>query len=81
MECKTVFEHSAPVALLGRGTQVNMTTILSCEMPMDEQNEHATMGLVRLITTPAKMESPVVVIASRCGLLTTEGIHTVKKHK
>lgn len=42
-EWKIVPEHSAPVTILGRGPEANMTTILSHEAHMDEQHEHATI--------------------------------------
>lgn len=63
MDRKIVPEHSASVAILGKGAEPNLTMTLSFKAPVNEQNEHATTRDDRLITTPAKMLSPVVVLA------------------
>lgn len=42
MECEIVPDHLAPVAILGGGTEANVTKILWHEGSMDEQKEHET---------------------------------------
>lgn len=63
VEGKIVPEHSAPATILGRGTEANVTTLLSHQVPLDEQSDHATTRVAKGITVPAKSESPVVFIS------------------
>lgn len=75
MELKLVPEHSARVALRGRGTEAYVTTIQSRKATVDDENEHATILVAKLIPIPAK-EPPIVVVASKYGLMTIERIQT-----
>lgn len=43
MERQIVPEHFASGVVLERGSEANLTTILSHEGPMNEQNEHAAI--------------------------------------
>lgn len=56
MEREIVPEHSAPVALLGKGTKANVTKILSREVPTNEQNEHARARVAKFITISVETE-------------------------
>lgn len=74
-------EHFTPVALLGSGTETNVTNLFLHEVPMDEQKEHATILVAKCTTIQAETDSLVVIVTSKCGLLTTEGIQTPKPTK
>lgn len=78
MEQMIVLEHLASDALLGRGTKANVTKLFSREAPIDEQNEHATIRVAKLITIPTETESPGVVVPSKGGLMTIERTKTAK---
>lgn len=69
-------EHWTPVALLERGTEASMSTTLLREAPMNEQNEHGTISVAKVITIPAKTGLLVVAVASKCGLMTRENVQT-----
>lgn len=46
--------------------------ILWCEAQMDDQNWHATLPVVKLITVTAVTTSLVAFITLKCGLMTIE---------
>lgn len=70
MERKIVLENMSPCAILERVTEANMTTLLSHEATVDDQIEHTAILDLKLITILDETESPVVVIKSKCGLMT-----------
>lgn len=78
MERKIVHEKLAPVALLRRDTEGSLTPILLHEVPMDEQSEQATVRVAKLITILAETEYPVIVVTSKCGVMTIGRIQTAK---
>lgn len=51
---RMVHELLVPVAIMGRDIGVNVITILLRGVPLDEQNEHAKDGGVKLITIPRR---------------------------
>lgn len=67
-----VVEYAAPVSLLGRDPEANVTSSLSHEATMNDQNEHTTIGVSKLITILAEAESQVVFVRSTFGLMTIE---------
>lgn len=50
---KIVPQHSVVVALLRRGTEASAITLLSCEVAIDEQYEHATTPVEKCVTISA----------------------------
>lgn len=72
VERKIVPEDSEPDAIFRRGTEAKVTTLLSCKVPMNEQNELAKIPVVRRTVTQAETKSPLVVVMSKCGLMTIE---------
>lgn len=74
MESKMVPEHLVQAVILGGGADANVTTILSREAHMDEQNEHATLLVAKHITILGESDSPVVVVRSKYDLMTIERI-------
>lgn len=45
IQCKIVLEHLGPVAIPGKGTEANMTSLLSGEVPMEvKTNTHDSDG-------------------------------------
>lgn len=79
MERKIVPELSFLDALLRRGTEALVTRVLYLEATLDEHSEHAMIQVVKLMTIPAKPESPVVIAASECGNFTVNWIQTAKQ--
>lgn len=45
----------------------NSTKILLLEASTEEQNEHETIRVDKLVTIPAETESPVDVVSSKYG--------------
>lgn len=78
MEHEIVPEHWGPAAVLKIGTQANLTTILFCNMPREEQIEHTTIWVPEAISIPAETKSPVVLVTLKCGLMTIGRIQTEK---
>lgn len=78
MERNIIPEHLAPDAKLINGTEANMTTLLSPEAPKNDQNEHQTTRVARLITILAETESLVVFVSSKCCLMNIERTQTAR---
>lgn len=78
MERKIVPEHSGPVAILQKDTEANITIILLHEAPIDEQSEHSTIRAAQFFTIPAETESLVLVLTSKCGLMSIERMQMAK---
>lgn len=76
--CKIVPEHLVACTILGKGTEANLTMLLSREAPLCEQKDPATIRMAKYITVPAEMESLVVVVTLKCGLMTIERMQTAK---
>lgn len=82
IEWKIVPAHLAPRAILGRGTEAHVTTILSLhEAPIDERNKHAMIGVAELITIPAGTESSVDFVMYECGIIKRERTQTAELTK
>lgn len=54
--------HCAPVALLDMSKEARATRKLWHEVPIDDNNEPATIRIPKFITIPAETESSVVVV-------------------
>lgn len=54
MQTKIVLEPWARAAILRGGTKASGTTLLSREAPVDEQTEHAMIGVAEPITISAE---------------------------
>lgn len=78
MKHRRLPEHSALGSILRKGIEADVTTLVSHEAPIDEQNEHAMIRVVKCLTISAESEPPVVVIPSQCGLMAIERIGTAK---
>lgn len=78
MELKVVTQHSAPVCILRRGTEANVTAMFSSEAPLFKQIEHVTIWVTKLIGIPTKTESPIVAVTWKCGPATIERVQTAK---
>lgn len=78
MEHKILPEHWAPGLILGGGTEASVNMLLSFVAPMNEQNEHPKISAADCITIPTKTELTVVVITSKCCLMTIERTQTIK---
>lgn len=78
MKCNIVPKHSAPFALLQAGNGAKVTLILSHEVFMDNQSKDATVLVANLIVFRAEKKSSVVVVTSKCVVMTMGWIHTAK---
>lgn len=79
MNCKVLSEYSAAVVLLGRCAEGSVTTIMSGQEPMDEQIKHTRTQAAKFITGTGELESPVVIVMSKCGFTTIEKIQTAEQ--
>lgn len=75
---KVVSVHSAPVAILWNDTEASMTTLLSQEAPMDNQNEHEKIYDAKFITIPTGTKSQVAILTSKCVLMTMKRMQMEK---
>lgn len=63
---------------LGTSEEAKRKTILSHEAPINEQSKHAMVRVATLITTTVETKSLVVVVTSKCGIMTIEQVQTDK---
>lgn len=63
MEHEIVLEHlAAPVRLLRTGNEATVTAILLHEALIHDQEEDTRICVAKLVTIPAEMESPSVLV-------------------
>lgn len=67
--------HSAQVMIPRKAGEEIVTTILPSEEPKDEQHEHATILVAKLITLLAETKQPAVVLTCNFGPITIESTH------
>lgn len=73
--------HSGPVAILETDSEALVTSEMSHEVRIDKQPEHVRISFAKLITIWAKTVLPVVLVSSRCKLMTIERIQKAKVTK
>lgn len=74
--------HSAPLPILEMGKETKVSRILSYGAPKDEQKQkHPSICIAKLIAILAGTEPPVVLVGSKCDIMTIDRIQMAKPTK